>query len=128
MPLPARTAARDARASEKYTRLALTGASRFHWPALDLPRPSVSALHGALNEPVPLTARRHVVCIMLGANGRPLLEHEVHMSVIQPAPRRKQTRKTRRASGRRVRELLLELAYQLHASHVIARPVVTKGR
>jgi hypothetical protein len=42
------------------------------------------------------------------------------MPATQTAPRR--TRKSRQTSARPVPELLLELAYRLHATRVVARP------
>ena len=47
------------------------------------------------------------------------------MPATQTAPRR--TRKSRRTPTRPVPELLLELAYRLHATRVLARPARTRG-
>jgi hypothetical protein len=47
------------------------------------------------------------------------------MPATQTAPRR--TRKSRQASARPVPELLLELAYRLHATRVVARPTRPRG-
>jgi hypothetical protein len=48
------------------------------------------------------------------------------MNGTQVAPRK--TRKTRRTTTRPVPELLLELAYRLHATKVVARPTVRTAR
>jgi hypothetical protein len=50
------------------------------------------------------------------------------MNATPTAPRRKSPRKTRRAPARPVAEVLLELAYHLHTSRVIARPTPTPAR
>lgn len=47
------------------------------------------------------------------------------MPATQTAPRR--TSKSRPATSRPVPELLLELAYRLHATKVVARPTRTRG-
>lgn len=44
------------------------------------------------------------------------------MPATQVLPRRTTARKSRPATGRPVPELLLELAYRLHATRVVARP------
>jgi hypothetical protein len=50
------------------------------------------------------------------------------VNATQTAPRRKTPRKPLQAPARPVTELLLELAYQLHTSRVLARPAPVTAR
>lgn len=50
------------------------------------------------------------------------------MNATPTAPRRKASRKTRRAPVRPVTEVLLEIAYHLHTTRVVARPAPANTR